>query len=307
MNRREMILGTAAATVTLGLFGCANEPSADRRPKKILFFSKSSGYEHSVIKRKDGQLSFAEKILADLAPKHGVEFTFSKDGSLFTPEYLAGFDAYFFYTTGDLTWAGTDKNPPMSPAGKAALIDAVRAGKGFIGTHAASDTFHTNEPSGKEDRPGRYNFYGDKTDPYLQMLGGEFIIHAKQQKAKMHVVDPKFPGMPSADFECMEEWYSLKEFKPNLHALLVQETGGMEGAPYQRAPYPATWARLHGKGRVFYTSLGHREDVWTNPIFQDLLFGGIAWSVRQVNANIAPNLAVATPRAGEIPPNEPSK
>src|SRR5581483_9607035 len=270
MNRREMILRTAAATFGLSLTGW-NAQAAPAKAKKILFFSKSSGYEHSVIKRKDNEPAFAEKILADLGPKHGVEFSFSKDGSLFTPDYVKQFDAFFFYTTGDLTWAGTDKNPPMSPEGKAAFLDAIKQGKGFIGTHSASDTFHTNEPSGKEDRPARYKNYGDAVDPYVKMLGGEFIKHDKQQKAKMRVVDAKFPGMPQADFEWMEEWYSIKEFAKDLHVLLVQETAGMEGPSYQRPSYPATWARLHGKGRVFYTSMGHREDVWQNPLFQDLL------------------------------------
>ena len=42
-------------------------------------------------------------------------------------------------------------------------------------------------------------------------------------------------------------------------------------------PYPATWARMHGKGRVFYTSMGHREDVWTNEKFQQVALGGFSW------------------------------
>jgi hypothetical protein len=75
-------------------------------PKKILFFSKSSGYEHDMIKQHDGQLSEAEKILADLGEKNNIEFTFTKDGSVFTPDNLARYDAFFFYTTGDLTQPG---------------------------------------------------------------------------------------------------------------------------------------------------------------------------------------------------------
>src|SRR4051812_15986695 len=119
MNRREMILATATAALGVGLTGCLStgKTRAERSPKKVLFFSKSSGYEHSVIKRKPGELSFAEKILADLGPVNLIDFTFSKDGSLFNPDYLEQFDGYFFYTTGDLTWAGKDKNPPMTQAG----------------------------------------------------------------------------------------------------------------------------------------------------------------------------------------------
>ena len=79
----------------------------------------------------------------------------------------------------------------------------------------------------------------------------------------------------------------------------------MQGIEYQRPPYPATWARMHGKGRVFYTSMGHREDVWTSPIFQDILTGGIAWALGDAKADVTPNLAQAAPRASENPPFPP--
>src|SRR5262249_9520097 len=124
MNRREMIHQTLVATAGLTFSGCVfRSGEAEKTPKKILFFSKSSGYEHSVIKRSNGELSFVEKILADAGPKQGVEFTFSKDGSLFSPDYVAQFDAFCFYTDGDLAVSGVDKNPPMTATGKAALLD----------------------------------------------------------------------------------------------------------------------------------------------------------------------------------------
>ena len=97
--------------------------TAAAAPKKILFFTKSSGFEHDVISWKKGQPGFAEKVLLELGQKNGWEFTFSKDGSKFSPDYLNQFDAVFFYTTGDLCSEGTDKNPPMSAAGKQALFD----------------------------------------------------------------------------------------------------------------------------------------------------------------------------------------
>jgi type 1 glutamine amidotransferase len=103
-------------------------------------------------------------------------------------------------------------------------------------------------------------------------------------------------------FDLTDEWYSLKNFASNMHVLLVQETAGMTGAPYQRPAYPATWAKMHGTGRVFYTSMGHREDVWENPIFQDILFGGISWAVRNVNSRTAPNISKITPDCGTMPP-----
>src|SRR5580704_3308729 len=162
MNRREMIRRTGAAALGLGLTGCMSTGNnAQSRTKKVLFFSKSSGFEHSAIRRKDGQPSFAENILTQLGPQHGIEFTYSKDGSLFTPEYVAQFDALFFYTTGTLTEAGKDKNPRMTPEGKQAFLDAIKNGKGFIGTHSATDTFHTGEEPGVpvSEAPTRYKNY----------------------------------------------------------------------------------------------------------------------------------------------------
>ncbi|MDB6021720.1 MAG: hypothetical protein JWQ04_1577 [Pedosphaera sp.] len=306
-----MIFRTGAAALGLGLAGCTSlNNSASSKPRQVLFFSKSSGYEHSVIKSVNGKPSFAQQILTELGPQHGIEFTFSKDGSLFTPEYLAKFDAYFFYTTGNLTEAGTDKNPPMTPAGKAAFLNAIKHGKGFIGTHSATDTFHLGESADtpKDKVPTRFKNYGDAADPYCRMIGAEFIHHDKQQVATMQVVDPQFPGFKDRgpEFKLMDEWYSLKDFSSNLHVILVQETGTMEGQHYQRPPYPATWARMHGKGRVFYTSMGHREDVWMNPNYQEMLFGGIAWAVRNTNADVTPNLLQAAPGCMTLPPSTPT-
>jgi type 1 glutamine amidotransferase len=304
MTRRQMILRAAATTFGLGLAGCSS--LSPGRPKKVLFFSKSSGFEHSVIQRKNGQPSFAENILADFGPRHGIDFTFSKDGSLFTPAYLAQFDAYYFHTTGDLTAEGTDKNPPMTPAGKDAFLDAVKNGKGFIGSHCAADTFHTHEPEGtdQKNRAPRYENYGANADPYIRMIGGEFIIHGEQQESRMRVTEPRFPGLKNAGdgFVLKEEWYSLKDFSDNLHVILVQQTDGMKGRMYARPPYPATWARMHGQGRVFYTSMGHREEVWLSTLFQEILFGGIAWAVRNVDANVTPNLDQAAPGCLLLPP-----
>lgn len=283
--------------------------SADSAKKKVLFFTKSSGYEHDAIKlaMKDGKPGYAFAVLKSLGEKNNFEVVTSKDGSLFTPEYLAQFDAFVFYTTGDLTLARNDErygddNPPMTAAGKAAFLKAIEDGKGFVGVHSASDTFHS--PGNKFDNtPERYVTDGAKADPYIRMLGGEFIKHDAQQPAHQRVIDPKFPGMSAvpADFGPAEEWYSLKNFPADLHVLLVQETKGMNGPSYQRAPYPSTWARMQGKGRVFYTSMGHREDVWNNPTFQAVLAGGLEWALGRVGADVKPNLAEITPQANELP------
>lgn len=271
-------------------------------PKKILFFTKSSGFEHSVISWKKGQPSWAEGVLNELGAKHDWAFTYSKDGSLFSKDYLAQFDAVFFYTTGNLLTPGTDGQPPMSAEGKQALFDYVRGGKGFIGSHSASDTFHTDNEANKG--PERFKNHGDKADPYVKFIGAEFIKHGAQQPAKITVIDPKFPGFASAgpEFSFPEEWYSLKDFTPDIHVLTVIDAPSMKGDEYKRPAFPNTWARMEGKGRVWYTAMGHREDVWTNPIFQDILVGGIKWALGEVQAEVPPNIKEVAPEAYTNPP-----
>src|SRR3989454_1155691 len=290
------ILASLAFAIT-SAFGAPAKPA-----HKILFFSKSSGFEHSVISWKDGRPSYAEKVLLQLGEKNDWEFTFSKDGSRFGKEYLAQFDAVFFYTTGDLCSPGTDKQPPMTPEGKQALFDYVRGGKGFVGTHAASDTFHTSNEDKKG--PDRYVNHGEKADAYVRFLGGEFIKHGAQQVARNTVTDPKFPGFERVEreFAFEEEWYSLKDFTPDIHVLTVIDAPSMKGVEYQRPPYPTTWARKEGKGRVWFTAMGHREDVWTNPIFQDILVGGIKWALGEANAPVPANLKEVAPEAYTNPP-----
>jgi hypothetical protein len=281
---------------------------ATTKGKRVLYFTKSAGFEHSVVKRptKD-QLSHSERILSELGEKYGFAVTCTKDGTVFTPANLAKYDVIVFYTSGVLTEMGTDKNPPMSAAGKEALLDAVRNGKGFVGIHAANDSFHYQPDP--PDLSARFIAHGDKVDPYIAMVGGEFIRHGPQQVAKMLVADHRFPGCEDLQesFELTDEWYTFKDFAPDLHVILIQETKGMKGVDYQRAPFPATWARLHGKGRVFYTSMGHREDVWTNARFQRILLGGLGWAAGNVQADVTPNIDKVTPGYREIQPKEEPK
>jgi hypothetical protein len=297
-----LLLGLAAALVFAAPAG---------KKRRILFFTKSSGFEHPVISWKNGQSSWAEKTLLELGEKNGWEFIFSKDGSKFSKDYLAQFDSVMFYTTGDLTLPGTDGQPPMTAEGKQALFDYIRAGHGFVGTHSASDTFHTDNESQKG--PERYLNHGGKADPYVKFLGAEFILHGAQQSAKNTVTDPAFPGFKDsgASFETMEEWYSLKDFNPDIHVLTVIDAPAMSGAPYQRPPYPTSWARKEGSGRVFYTAMGHREDIWTSSNFRNILTGALNWANGDVAAETPPNLKETAPGAGtnpvyqEPPPKKP--
>ncbi len=291
-TRRDLLkAGALLATVSPFFAQTLTSAIQPARPK-ILFFTKSTGFEHSVVKREGDSPAYAERVLKEFAGAAGFDVEATKDGTVFDSD-LNQYAAFFFYTTEDLTQAGSDKTPPMSKAGKQKLLDAIAGGKGFLGSHCASDTFHS---------PGDRRKSTEKPDPYIAMLGGEFISHGPQQEAKMRVVDSQFPGIGTqTEFKLNEEWYSLKNFATDLHVLLVQETAGMQGQDYARPPYPATWARKHDKGRVFYTSMGHREDVWSNPLFQAIVIGGLRWATGQVDADVTPNLLTATPQAIELP------
>jgi type 1 glutamine amidotransferase len=281
-HRRQMLWASGAALLGPGLLHRVLAAGREN-PKKVLFFTKSSGFQHPVIARQGGKPGLAERILTEVGKEHGFEVVASKDGRLFDPDKIGEWDAFAFETTGDLTTPGTHNDGhPMSKEGKEAFLDAIHGGKGFIGMHCATDTFHSQE---------------NQVDPYIRMIGGEFIIHGAQQVAKLDVVDPVFPGAKpyGRSFEIKDEWYTQKNLADDLHVIIAHDTSKMQGKMYERPPFPETWARMHGKGRVFYTSMGHREDVWENPLYQGLLIGALSWVTGKVEASVEPNISKVTP------------
>lgn len=156
----------------------------------------------------------------------------------------AEFDVVMFVnTTGELPLPDRD-----------ALVRWVREGGAFIGVHSASDTFH------------------EFTD-YLDMLGGEFDFHREEHTAAIVVEDRSHPSTatlttPPALFE---EYYHLKRFDAaRVHVLLT--------AHDDDGVLPMSWWRSEGRGRVFYTALGHRDDVWKSEWFRQHLAGALAWA-----------------------------
>ena len=304
-NRREFLKTAALAGAAVAL----PKPLAFPSSKSLLVFTKSSGFEHQVVKRTGG-LSIVETVVTEIGKKNGFQVQCSKDGRIFDSSEFHSFQGVLFFTTGDLTQSGTDKNPPMSPVGKQTLLDTINGGMGFAGVHAASDTFHTQPDS--EDRATRYVAYGEKADAYLRMLGAEFITHGSDprlQTTSLIINDPKFPGLEgvTSPVEFNEEWYSLKDFAPDMHVILTIDTSKLKGACYQRRPYPGAWARMQDKGRVFFTAPGDRPENWQNPFFLNHLAGGIRWSLSEINADIPTNLKTVTPGYADIPPQPPKK
>ena len=288
MNRRQLLLTAGAALLgPSSLRALAAQKGG--ATKKVLFFTKSSGFAHSVVTRKDGKPALAERVLTEIGKEHGFEVVASKDGRMFDPDKIGQWDAFAFETTGDLTKMGSmdkdDKEPPISPDGLKALFDAIESGKGFVGMHCASDTFGTHRKMGAED-------------PYVKMIGGQFAGHGAQQDVTIEVADPSFPGVSgfgTGSFKIKDEWYTQKDWNDDLHVILVQKTEGMTGKEYQQPNFPETWARMQGKGRVFYTSMGHREDVWENTKYQGLILGALGWATGRIEADATPNVMKVTP------------
>jgi hypothetical protein len=292
MGRRDMLRAAGAVVLSASAFPLHWVAAAEKKQQKILYFTRSASYEHEAVKVKNGQPSISDRILTELGKRHGFEVVCTKDGRVFD-EDLDQYDVIAFYTSGDLTKPNEAKTPPMSPEGKEKLLRTIAAGKGFVGFHAATDSFHSKGPRDQNQT---------EVDPYIAMIGGEFIVHGDQQEAIIRAASPDFPGVKQfGQFQKLkEEWYALKNFAKDLHVILIEDNEGMEGDCYQRPPFPATWARMHKKGRVFYTSFGHRDDIWTNPDVQAIIAGGLAWALGNVKVDVTPNIDKVTPKASQL-------
>ena len=249
MRRREFIalLGGAAAIRPLGAH-------AERQPARILYFTHSAGYRHDVI-------PLSKTILAQLGSHSGVfEVTATEDTSEFSTENLGRYAAVMFYTSGEL---------PMGEAQRAALLDFVRSGRGFVGVHSATDTFYT-------------------WPDYLDLVGGYFNGHPWHQPVTIEVVDP---GDPLVDFlgnslQVDDEIYQISDFDYGGSRVLLRldpssvdlQKPGVHQRPYG---WPLAWTRFYGQGRVFYTALGHEASVWQDARYQRILTNAILWSTRR--------------------------
>lgn len=222
-------------------------------PKKLLVVTVTKGFRHSSIPT-------AEKVLASLAQKSGaftLEFVRNDQdmASKMTAEALKQYDGFIFAnTTGDL----------LLPD-KQAFLDAIKGGKAFIGMHSASDTFRGKTP----------------VDPYVTMLGGEFQTHGAQVGVECLVQDMKHPATRDlGESYCLEkeEIYLLKHYDPRkVHELLVLDKH--PNKKKELGHFPVAWCKKHGEGNVFYTSLGHRENVWESELYQKHILGGIRWAL----------------------------
>ena len=249
-----------------------------------------------MITRKGDKLGMAERILTEIGKEHGFEVVASKDGRMFEPDKIGQWDAFVFETTGDLTTPGGDKNPP----------DLGRRREGVLRRDPGRQGIHGDALRDRHVRPHRPAEQGRRRPVYPD---DRRRVHRPWCPAAVTDRDRR-PGVPrhrqgfrhaGTSFTITDEWYALKNFADDLHVILVQVTEGMKGHMYERPNFPITWARPYGKGRVFYTSMGHREDVWENPMYQALLLGALGWTTGRIEASIEPNIRQVTPKYDELP------
>jgi type 1 glutamine amidotransferase len=261
-----------------------SHPSAvPLKKRKLLVFTLTNGYRHSSIET-------GAKALEVLGQKSGAwETVVSSDASILERESLAPFDAIcFLSTTGDVfTPKNTEKLDGESKQ-KAldigrrrnkSLLDFVSSGKGFIGIHAATDT--------------NYNWH-----EFGEMIGGYFDGHpwgandsvSIRVEDKDHALTRHFEGQ-NLDFK--EEIYQFKapysrEKQRVLMGLDLKRTMPKAGMKRGDEDYPVSWIKPYGKGRVFYCSLGHREEMFIDARVLKHYLAGIQFALGDLDAPLEP-------------------
>lgn len=258
-------MNTARRTLALLLASSiAFTLSAQPKRKKLLAIGEVKGFQHDSV-------SHALATIERLGRESGQFDTFIRtDTQLITKRRLESnaknldyFDAVLFYTTGELD---------MDDQQKLDLLAFIRDdGKGFVGIHSAIDTFYT------------WQAYGD-------MTGGYFKEHPWNVfDAPVVVEDPGFPGMQgfSREFMFRDEIYQVRNFsRDNAHVIARLDANKLDLAnprvtPEHRADkeFPVIWSKRYGKGRVYYSTFGHREETWDDPRMQKMYLEAIVWAM----------------------------
>jgi uncharacterized protein len=285
---RSRLFALVAAPVLLTGAVLARPSPAQPAParKHVLAWADvRNGYQHEAIShamatierlgRDSGLYDTYIRTDSQLVTKHPITFstgTGIATGEQFLAHNLDFFDAIFFFGVREID---------LTPEQKADLLSFVKDdGKGFVVAHSGSTAFFSWPEFG-------------------EMIGGRFDEHPWGiTDATVVVDDPSFPamkGFPAVSVR-NDEHYQLKDFsrdkvrvlahldasKLDLKKPLVHRTDG---------DFPVAWARNYGKGRVFYSTLGHVVESWDDPVLQQLYFNAMKWALGLVPGD-------ATPRPG---------
>lgn len=216
-------------------------------PKRLLIFSKTTGYRHASIEAATG-------ALREIVKPDGFDVDSTEDAAAFTDDYVARYDAVVFLsTTGEV----------FDDAQRATFEQYLRSGGAYVGIHAASNA----EPE--------WPFYGD-------VVGARFNGHPHIQPATITVTDPHHPAtahLPQG-WEWTDEWYNFKAH-PQARVLLTVDESSYEGGT-MGADHPLAWCHTVHGARSFYTALGHADEYYDEPAFREHLRGCIRWATNSV-------------------------
>lgn len=215
-------------------------------PKKVLLFSRTTGFRHSSIEP-------AVAALKERATAEGWEAIATEDPSIFTEEGLADIGVVaFVLTSGDV----------LDPTQQQVFESFISKGGGFFGVHSATDTEYD------------WAFYGG-------LVGAYFKAHPAIQQASIRVERPSHASthhLPPL-WARTDEWYAFqKDPRADVVVLLSLDESSYATSGTAMGDHPIAWYRGYGGGRAFYTALGHTEESWAEPDFLDHVWGGIEWA-----------------------------
>jgi uncharacterized protein len=267
--KMKMMTWIALSVFSIALCGpCAGQSPAVPTRKHLLVIGEEKGYRHEAV-------SHAMATIERLGKDTGLwDTTLRTDTEVLTKkklEYnaknLNDFDAVLFFTGGDLE---------MDAQQRADFMSFIRDdGRGFIGVHSAAITF------------GDWPEYGE-------MIGGYYDEHPWLTfDAPIIVEDPSFPGMKQFphSFVLRDEIYQMKNYSRDKVRVLMRldvSKLDMKNKNVHRTDgdFAVTWAKMYGKGRVYYTSLGHVEENWDKPEFQKMITEAIKWAMRLESGDV---------------------
>jgi len=227
-----------------GVAGAATATEGAR--VSLLVFSRTAAYRHDSIPA-------GVQALGKLAADRGWQFAATEDPSQFSDVGLAAYDAVIFLsTTGDV----------LDDQQQAAFERFIRAGKGFIGIHSATDTEYD------------WAWYGG-------LVGAYFREHPPVQAADLVVEDSASPitaGLPNP-WRRTDEWYAFKSNpRPNVHVLLsLDESSYTPASANMDGDHPVAWCHEYDGGRAFYTALGHTSESFAEPLLMGQLAAAVGW------------------------------
>ena len=218
----------------------------------ILMLRHSAGFEHTY-------LPDAEVAIKQIGQRNGWQVRTTHQLNRISRDNLANVDVLAFATTGNLAFDDDQK---------AALLDFVGGGKGFVGIHNATDTCY--------DWP-----------EFGEMTGGYFAGHPWHQEVNVIVEDTEHPAtrMLGDSFRVVDEIYTFKNWDRNkTHVLMRLDNDSVDISKGNRDDhdYALGWCHDYGDGRVIYTGLGHPDDLWHQDWFREHIEACINWAGRVV-------------------------